>query len=81
MMKLIDHRSKVFATDLWVSHFKADPMHRPTGLRYRECVLQPGGGQPEGLSLKNFLGREPSDEAYYSEVSASPPPVTKEAHI
>ncbi|KAH6887750.1 hypothetical protein B0T10DRAFT_406448 [Thelonectria olida] len=72
--------SKVYATDLWVSHFKADPMQRQVGLRYRQCVLQPGGGQPEGQSLKNFLGREPNDEAYYSEVSVSPP-AGKETHI
>lgn len=63
--------SKVFATDLWVSCFKNNPMDSQVGLRYRRCVLEPGGGQPEGLSLKNFLGRDPSDEAYYSEVSGS----------
>ncbi|CAG7559922.1 unnamed protein product [Fusarium equiseti] len=64
--------SKVYATDLWVSHFKADPMDKNTGLRYREHVLQPGGSQPELKSLSNFLGREPSDEAYYSEVTSTP---------
>lgn len=47
-------------------------MDAEVGLKYRRCVLEPGGGQPEGLSLKNFLGRDPSDEAYYSEVSGSP---------
>ncbi|GKU05161.1 prd1-proteinase yscd [Fusarium langsethiae] len=61
--------SKVYATDLWVSYFKADPMDKKTGLRYRQHVLQPGGSQPELNSLSNFLGREPNDEAYYSEVT------------
>lgn len=65
-------RSKVYATDLWVSHFKADPMDKNTGLRYRQHVLQPGGSQPELKSLNNFLGREPNDEAYYSEVTSTP---------
>lgn len=65
-------RSKVYATDLWVSHFKADPMDKNTGLRYRQHVLQPGGSQPELKSLSNFLGREPNDEAYYSEVTSTP---------
>ncbi|KAF5005034.1 hypothetical protein FDECE_8450 [Fusarium decemcellulare] len=62
--------SKVYATDLWVSAFKANPMDKPTGLRYRQLVLQPGGSQPELKSLSNFLGREPNDEAYYTEVSS-----------
>ncbi|KAF4417016.1 hypothetical protein F53441_14541 [Fusarium austroafricanum] len=64
--------SKVYATDLWVSQFKADPMNKATGLRYRELVLQPGGSQPELKSLSNFLGREPNDKAYYSEVTSTP---------
>ncbi|KAI5459090.1 hypothetical protein BGZ63DRAFT_426394 [Mariannaea sp. PMI_226] len=72
--------SKVYATDLWVSHFKANPMDRNVGLRYRQYVLAPGGGQPEGTSLRNFLGREPNDEAYFSEVSTAPLAV-KDTHI
>ncbi|CAG2007216.1 unnamed protein product [Fusarium graminearum] len=74
--------SKVYATDLWVSHFKADPMDKKTGLRYRQHVLQPGGSQPELKSLSNFLGREPNDEAYYSEVtSTSGPEAQKSASL
>ncbi|KAM6508681.1 hypothetical protein FSOLCH5_011678 [Fusarium solani] len=64
--------SKVYATDLWVSAFKANPMDKAAGLKYRQLVLQPGGSQPELKSLTNFLGREPNDEAYYSEISSSP---------
>ncbi|KAM0300043.1 hypothetical protein HYE67_005658 [Fusarium culmorum] len=63
--------SKVYATDLWVSHFKADPMDKKTGLLYRQHVLQPGGSRPELKSLSNFLGRQPNDEAYYSEVTST----------
>jgi metallopeptidase MepB len=47
-------------------------MDKNTGLRYRQHVLQPGGSQPELKSLSNFLGREPNDEAYYSEVTITP---------
>ncbi|KAM0197750.1 hypothetical protein ACHAPI_004475 [Fusarium lateritium] len=64
--------SKVYATDLWVNHFKPDPMDKTAGMRYRQSVLQPGGSQPELKSLSNFLGREPSDKAYYSEVTSTP---------
>jgi hypothetical protein len=69
---LTRRRSKVYATDLWVSHFKSDPMDKATGLRYRQLVLQPGGSQPELKSLCNFLGREPNDKAYYGEVTSTP---------
>ncbi|KAF9784873.1 hypothetical protein IL306_006392 [Fusarium sp. DS 682] len=64
--------SKVYATDLWVSHFKPDPRDKTTGLRYRELVLQPRGSQPELKSLSNFLGREPNDKAYYGEITSTP---------
>lgn len=47
-------------------------MDKKTGMRYRQHVLQPGGSQPELESLSNFLGREPNDEAYYSEVTSTP---------
>lgn len=69
---LIIGRSKVYATDLWVNHFKPDPMDKAVGMRYRHSVLQPGGSQPELNSLSDFLGREPSDKAYYSEVTSTP---------
>lgn len=57
-------------------------MDKKTGLRYRQHVLQPGGSQPELKSLSNFLGREPNDEAYYSEVtSTSGPEAQKSASL
>ena len=64
-------RSKVCAADLFSSSFKEDPMSPIAGKRYRSAILEPGGGQPESETLKNFLGRKPSSEAYYAELSRS----------
>lgn len=46
-------------------------MDREAGMRYRRAVLQPGGSQPEGISLRNFLGRDPNEEAYHRELEAA----------
>ena len=37
------------------------------GLRYRYELLQPGGSQPEMLTLKHYLGREPNADAFQKE--------------
>lgn len=44
--------------------FKADPLSAEAGLRYRREILQPGGERDEMESLKAFLGRPPSNEAF-----------------
>ncbi|CAM1504887.1 Fc.00g024780.m01.CDS01 [Cosmosporella sp. VM-42] len=61
--------SRVYATDLWVSCFKANPMNKEAGMKYRRHVLQPGGSQPEATSLRNFLGRDPNEVAYHRELA------------
>lgn len=43
-------------------------MDHDVGMKYRRCVLQPGGSQPEGVSLRSFLGRDPDEEAYHREL-------------
>lgn len=48
--------------------FADDPMDTKQGRRYRELVLGRGGSQEELLTLKEFLGREPSTEAFYKEL-------------
>jgi metallopeptidase MepB len=49
--------------------FKEDPMNGKEGRRYRYTVLEKGGSQEEMETLKKFLGREPSVEAFYKEIS------------
>lgn len=43
-------------------------MDKVQGRRYRHMVLEKGGAQDEMTTLKGFLGREPSSEAFYREL-------------
>lgn len=60
--------SQVYSTDMFYTIFKADPMNGKEGRRYRHMVLEKGGSQDEMTTLKNFLGREPTTEAFYKEL-------------
>jgi len=48
--------------------FEKDPMNPGEGRRYRRMVLEKGGSQDEMETLKSFLGREPSGDAFYREL-------------
>ena len=56
--------SKVFAQDMFSRFEKAGVLDPKTGADYRREILEPGGGREEGVSLRRFLGREPSDEPF-----------------
>lgn len=60
--------SQVYSTDMFYSVFKKNPMDPKEGRRYRHTVLEKGGSRDEMESLKEFLGREPSTEAFYREL-------------
>ncbi|KAI1817930.1 peptidase family M3 [Poronia punctata] len=60
--------SQVYSTDMFYSVFKTDPMNAKEGRRYRHTVLERGGSQDEMETLKQFLGRAPSTEAFYAEL-------------
>ena len=53
------------------SVFAKDPMNGTEGRRYRHTVLEKGGSRDEMETLKAFLGREPSGEAFYRELGLS----------
>src|SRR5471032_3223296 len=56
--------SKVYAQDMF-SVFKADGVMSPAvGRRYRTEILEKGSSRDEMDSLKAFLGREPSEDAF-----------------
>ncbi|GAM88336.1 hypothetical protein ANO11243_063690 [Dothideomycetidae sp. 11243] len=63
--------SQVYSADMFHSVFAKDPMNGKEGRRYRHTVLERGGSQDEMETLKQFLGREPSPEAFYRELGLS----------
>ncbi|KAF2433676.1 zincin [Tothia fuscella] len=63
--------SKVYSTDMFYSFFKADPMNRNEGRRYRYTVLEKGGSQDEMKTLIEYFGRPPKSEAFYEELGLS----------
>ncbi|KAK4448492.1 peptidase family M3-domain-containing protein [Podospora aff. communis PSN243] len=60
--------SQVYSTDMFYTVFKANPMDKVQGRRYRHTVLERGGSQDEMLTLEQFLGRKPNSEAFYKEL-------------
>ncbi|KAK6331058.1 hypothetical protein TWF718_003248 [Orbilia javanica] len=60
--------SLVFASDMYFTGFKKNPMDPENGRRYRHEVLEKGGSRDEMESLKAFLGREPNSEAFFKEL-------------
>ncbi|CAJ2514002.1 Uu.00g021210.m01.CDS01 [Anthostomella pinea] len=60
--------SQVYSADMFYSSFKKNPMDGKEGRRYRHTVLERGGSQDEMETLKQFLGREPSSDAFYAEL-------------
>lgn len=65
--------SKVYAQDMF-SVFKAAGVMSPeVGLRYREEILEKGSSRDEMDSLKAFLGREPSDDAFLESIGLKKP--------
>ncbi|PVH88364.1 metallopeptidase [Cadophora sp. DSE1049] len=61
--------SQVYSTDMFYSAFKGDLMNKHEGRRYRRLVLEKGGSQDEMEILKEFLGRDPSIEAFYKDLA------------
>ncbi len=60
--------SQVLALDM-LSAYKGNLLDPKVGMRYRETILAQGG-QAEAMDLvKKFLGREPSSEAFFREIT------------
>ncbi|KAL6900472.1 peptidase family M3 [Trichoderma evansii] len=60
--------SKVHAMDMYDSAFCLDPLDGVAGRRYRHMVLEKGAEQDEMKTLVDFLGREPSSDAYFKDL-------------
>ena len=60
--------SEVLALDM-LSPFKADMLDTRVGVRYRNTILAQGGQEEEMKLVRRFLGREPSSDAFFREIT------------
>jgi metallopeptidase MepB len=56
----------VYAADLFYSEFQDHILDNERIQRYRKCVLESGGSRDVFQNLVDFLGREPSVDAFYN---------------
>ncbi|MEP7069447.1 MAG: M3 family metallopeptidase [Usitatibacter sp.] len=60
--------SEVLALDM-LSAFKANMLDPKVGARYRDIILAQGGQEEEMSLVRRFLGRAPSNEAFFAEIA------------
>ncbi|KAF8508190.1 metallopeptidase MepB [Hysterangium stoloniferum] len=63
----------VFATDMYRTVFKENPLDPKLGKLYRDKILLPGGSRDEAESLMDFLGREPTSDAFLEDLLGMKP--------
>jgi thimet oligopeptidase len=60
--------SKVYAQDMFSIFKKNGIMDQKTGIRYRDIILAKGASEDPMDLVKEFLGRDPNDEAYLKDL-------------
>lgn len=60
--------SEVLALDM-LSAFNGNLLDPVVGRRYRRTILEPGGSRPPQELVEDFLGRKPSPEAFFAQIS------------
>ena len=60
--------SQVLALDM-LSRFKKDMLDPKVGIRYRDTILAQGGQVEEMDMVRKFLGREPTPDAFFAEIT------------
>ncbi|CAM6010102.1 unnamed protein product [Sphagnum balticum] len=56
--------SEVSSADMFEAKFKGNVLSKSAGREYREKVLAPGACKDAAAILRDFLGREPTEEAF-----------------
>ena len=56
--------SQVYSCDLFAEFEKGGIMSPELGMKYRTVILGPGGSRDSDISIREFLGREPNDDAF-----------------
>lgn len=64
--------SKVYAEDLFSVFEKEGVMNAQTGLRFKNEVLSKGSTEDENVIIRNFLGREPNQNAFLKSLGINP---------
>jgi thimet oligopeptidase len=60
--------SEVIALDM-LSAYKGNLLDPAVGARYREAILSQGGQREEMAMVRRFLGREPTSDAFFAEIT------------
>ncbi|CCF57664.1 hypothetical protein KAFR_0D00180 [Kazachstania africana CBS 2517] len=60
--------AEVFAADMYHTKFSPNPLDSEVGVQYRDIVLANGGLYEIADNLRDFLGREPSKNAFLKEL-------------
>lgn len=56
--------AEVFSADMFETKFKGNVLSKSAGREYRDKVLAPGATKDAAVILREFLGREPTQEAF-----------------
>ena len=61
-------RSEVYAQDMFSVFKNAGIFNSDVGMRYRSIILEKGDSEEPMKLIKDFLGREPSNEAFFNKI-------------
>ena len=68
--------SRVFGDDMWTRFERAGVLDRATGLDYRQKILERGGSVDGDQLVRDFLGREPNNDAFLRELGLEVAPAS-----